>query len=392
MSDTLKRQADESFYDYFVRLFANKDTYDVDTYDIKDLLNAEMGSTYSESKWRKDYASYAKWKDYILSKNLDSEILQKYEDNRLEAEKEKVRSQDQKREYRKLIRNQARFEAVRDDIVEAICSLESKKPLEFRPLPSSTNGKEGLVLFSDWHYGMICDNTFNKFNKEIFNQRVEKLVAKTIEYGKRNGIETLHVAQLGDILSGSIHVSTRVQSNEDVIEQVKYAAETLAEVLAKLANTFPKIKFYNVIGNHSRTLPNKNDVGIKENFEYLIPWYLDARLSHFANIDTVVDEDGMVLAEVCGQRVVFVHGNFDRLSTSVKDLPQMLGYIPEYIISGHVHHHYEKEHGSTTQIVNGSLIGADDYAVQKRLFAKPSQKFMVFDKEEGLECSYIIKL
>jgi hypothetical protein len=43
-------------------------------------------------------------------------------------------------------------------------------------------------------------------------------------------------------------------------------------------------------------------------------------------------------------------------------------------------------------VVNGSLIGADDYAMQGRYGAKPSQKFMVFDEVEGLQATYIIKL
>jgi hypothetical protein len=59
---------------------------------------------------------------------------------------------------------------------------------------------------------------------------------------------------------------------------------------------------------------------------------------------------------------------------------------------GHIHHHYEKEIGLHTQIiVNSSLIGSDDYAVQKRLISKPAQKFLVFDRE-GLECEYNIQL
>lgn len=393
MNPVLKRDKNESFRDYHIRLFANKDTYGIDSYQIAELLNAEYGSNYSESKWRKDYAAYVDWKDYILNKNLDKEILDKYEEIRIESEKEKIRNQDQKREYRKLIRNQARFEKIRDDIVDAITKLETKKPLTINPSFGKVNSKkEGLVLFSDWHYGMICDNTFNKFNKEIFNQRVNKLIEKTIEYGKKNEISVLHVANLGDALSGNIHVSTRVQSNEDVIAQLKYVAETIAEALSIFANHFSVIKYYNVIGNHSRVLPSKNEVGIKENFEYLIPWYLEARLKDFKNVEMVSDEDGMVLANICGQKIVFVHGNYDKVDKSVKDLPQMLGYVPNFIISGHIHHHNEKEHGITTTIVNGSLVGVDDHAVQGRYYAKPSQKFLVFDENEALECTYIIKL
>jgi hypothetical protein len=385
------REENESFLDFHIRLFANKDTYELDTYQIADLLNKEYGTNYSESKWRKDYAAYVYWKDYIMNKNLDKEILDKYEDIRIESEKEKIRKRDQNREYNKKIVNQARFEGIKDDVVKAIYHLESKKPLQFNPnFDSSLSDKQGLTLFSDWHFGMEVSNSTNIFNKQVFNKRVEKLVNKIIEHGKTNQIHTLHVGQLGDLLAGMIHVSTRVQANEDVIEQTKYVSEVLAEVLSTLANEFPTIKYYNVIGNHGRT-GNKHDVGIKENFEYLIPWFLEARLKDFDNIEIITDQDGYITTKIFNEDIVLVHGNYDRVDQCVTRLPQVLGYVPSYIIGGHVHHNYEKEYGRTTVVVNGSLIGADDYAMQGRYGAKPSQKFMVFT-EEGLESTYIIKL
>jgi hypothetical protein len=386
------REENESFLDYHIRLFANKETYGIDSYEIAELLNKEYGTNYSESKWRKDYAAYVYWKDYIMNKNLDEEILDKYETVRIESEKEKIRNRDQKSAYRKLIANQARFEGIKDDVYNAVLKLEKKKPLQFRPnFKDIQSNKSGLALFSDWHYGMQVSNSMNEFNKKVFDRRVAKLVSKIIEHGHANKISTLHVGQLGDLVSGTIHVSTRVQSNEDIIEQIKYVSEVLAEVLSKLANEFPRIKYYNVIGNHGRT-GHKNDVGIKENFEYLIPWFLEARLRDFDNIEIITDQDGYVETKIFGEDIVLVHGNYDRVDQCVTKLPQILGYVPSYIMGGHIHHNYDKEFGHTTVVVNGSLIGADDHTMQGRYGAKPSQKFMVFNEDEGLEATYIIKL
>lgn len=388
----LKRETDESFLDYHIRLFANKETYGIDSDEIAELLNSEYGSNYSESKWRKDYAAYVYWKDYIMNKDLDKEILDKYEEVRIESEKEKIRKQDQNREYRKTIRNQARFENLQDEIVKAVYHLEKKKPLPLSP--SSQEGlkeKHGLALFSDWHFGMEVNNSINVFNKDVFDARVSELVDKIIEHGKNNKISTLHVGQLGDMVSGIIHVSTRVQSNENIIEQVKYVAETLAEVLSKLASTFENIKYYNVIGNHGRTLAGKSEVGLKENYEYLIPWFLEARLKDFNNINIITDQDGYISAQIFDKEVIYVHGNFDRIDQCVTKLPQLLGFVPDYIIGGHIHHHYEKEHGKTTVIVNSSLIGADDHSTSGRYGGKPGQKLLIFDEEYGLEATYQIR-
>ncbi|MBR6648605.1 MAG: hypothetical protein IKL29_04425, partial [Bacteroidaceae bacterium] len=52
------RKEDEQFDDYFVRLFENKASYGLSCQDIADILNAEVGVIYTESKWRKEYAAF----------------------------------------------------------------------------------------------------------------------------------------------------------------------------------------------------------------------------------------------------------------------------------------------------------------------------------------------
>jgi hypothetical protein len=393
MNPILNRQDEESFQSYHIRLFENKEEYEIDNIQIAELLNKEFGSNYDESKWRKDYAQYVKWKDYLINKNLDKEVLDKYETVRIESEKEKIRKQDQHREYQKLIRNQSRFENLQSKIVTAIEELSRVKPLNFEPdIIVGQEGKEGLALFSDWHYGSEVKNRFNTYDKHIFRKRLEKLVNKIINNGLNNNIKTLHVAQLGDIIAGQIHTANRVMSDENIIKQIQVVSEVLAEVLVKFAETFENVVYYNVIGNHSRTIANKTETGIKENFEYLIPWFLETRLANIPNIKIVTDEDGVIETNILGNKIALVHGNYDSVNTVSERLSQSFGYLFQYIMMGHIHHHYEKEIGLHTQvIVNSSLIGSDDYAVQKRLVSKPAQKFLVFDRE-GLECEYNIQL
>lgn len=388
----IKRKEEESFTEYHIRLFENAKDYKLTSDDIADLLNKDYGSDYSESKWRKDYAQYVRWKDFVLSQNIEQEILDKYEEIQIEARKETIKKQDQNRELNKTIRNAARFEHLADKVVEAVKDLNVKQPIV--NLPSTrviSQNKDGLVVFSDWHFGMEVDNRVNKFNKEVFIERIEKLTQKTLDYGKHHKIKKLHVAGLGDFLSGLIHVSTRVQSNENLIEQITYVSETLAEILGVFANQFDEVVYYNVCGNHARLISNKAEVGMKDNFENIIPWFLEARLSNFDNIKIVNEQDGIAESEVYGKKIILVHGDYDNVQNSYAKFPQLLGYVPDYIISGHIHHHFEKEFGKTIAIVNGSLIGNDDYAMKGRYAATPSQKFLVFDEHEGLECTYQIR-
>lgn len=65
-------------------------------------------------------------------------------------------------------------------MVEAILNLESKRPLNFTSPSPVASEKHGLALFSDWHFGMEIENRINKFNKAIFNDRVEHLTKKLL--------------------------------------------------------------------------------------------------------------------------------------------------------------------------------------------------------------------
>lgn len=64
----IQRKDGESTDDYLIRLFDNKENYEIDNFTIASLMNKETGLDYGESKWRKDHASYKRWVDYFESK------------------------------------------------------------------------------------------------------------------------------------------------------------------------------------------------------------------------------------------------------------------------------------------------------------------------------------
>lgn len=66
--DYLQREENESLDDYHIRLFENKENYEIDNFTIANLLNKEAGTNYSESKWRKDFSQYKYWTSYFESK------------------------------------------------------------------------------------------------------------------------------------------------------------------------------------------------------------------------------------------------------------------------------------------------------------------------------------
>lgn len=70
----LQRKQSETTDDFMIRLFDNKENYEIDNFTIANLMNKELGTNYSESKFRKDNASRIRWQEYYDSKKgvLDS--------------------------------------------------------------------------------------------------------------------------------------------------------------------------------------------------------------------------------------------------------------------------------------------------------------------------------
>ncbi|OBG93877.1 hypothetical protein A9X05_09260 [Mycobacterium sp. E3298] len=385
--DTQRKQ-EESIDEYLIRLGSSLSLYDLTWTKVAELMNSqpEIEDDYSESKYRKDYAAYERWNKVITERIVDNdEYLNQIQDASINLQKEKVKFQDQKREFGNIVRQQARFEHLKDEVTKSIRELEQVKPLSFIPYKGETTGVRANTLWSDWHYGADFSNSLNKYSPEIFKSRLEQLISKVIYYGKLHKVDTLTIGALGDFLSGAIHVSTRVQASEDVIKQIQVVSEYLAESVAELSKHFRKIRFINIIGNHARLISNKHESIFTENLERILPWYLESRLRDFKNVDIYSDQDGYFVDDTFNPPHVYVHGDLDHVSSVAKTLPQMLGIVPRYVFCGHIHHDTVKEYGKTKVISNSSLIGVDDYALSKRFFAEPAQKMHIFKSNDKIE-------
>lgn len=385
INEYIKRK-EESITSYSIRLYKNRAAYGLTFQEIGDLLNEVSGENHSEAKWRRPVQSYLKIQEYLEKENptgLSSNELQEIQEEKLELEKEKVRMRDQKREMRNKLRQIARLENLEDYLKDAIKTI---KPYEL-PLNRDFKAinKEGMVVLSDWHLGMTVDNQFNRFDSKVARYRINKLKQKVYEKVVKDEIQTLHIASLGDLLHGNIHISARIQSEEDVIQQVIRVSEYLKDFIGEFLQLGLDVHFYNVNGNHSRVTPNKQEVsGIEESFEKLILTILDTAFKSQLNYTSYDSQSGIIETEVKNKKVVLIHGDFDRGNSVVSKLPQLLGYVPDVVIGGHLHRESIMDYGKTLFITNGSLCGADDYATQMRLAGKPSQKYLTFTND-GIE-------
>lgn len=380
--DIIKKK-DEELIDYMIRLYENRQAYGLSNQDVADLLNKEDDVDYDESRWRKIYQSWENHFSEYVTKRFDdaegynSHIIDNLELARLELEKEKVRFRDQKREYNKMIRNAGRWEHVVDTLIENVQALDPKDVPVKEAV--SSNEKELLVLLNDIHLGMVVDNRFNKYNSTIAQERLNKVKQRVYDTVVKEDIDTLHVANLGDAIHGTIHASTKLQSEEDVIQQIIKISEMLIEFIKTFLDMGTKVKYYNVVGNHGRISKKGEDVSPEENFEKLILTIIDTSLKNYENYSSEGCQDGFIEATIAKQDVIFTHGHFDNHNNSAYRLPQMLGRIPNLICSGHVHHMLQKDFGTTLIEVSPSLSGLDLYASSGRYAGRAGQKMILFE-------------
>lgn len=385
----IKRGAQETFPEYFYRLFKDRVLLNLSNEEIAQLLNEELGTNYSESKFRKSYQSLQNDWMPLINKWLEAERDDADFSERLAKERDKINKenraitkmlQDARREYNKLADHSARFEHIKKKIFEHIEAM-SFTPRYKITTPLDSLQKELLVLMSDWHLGTEVKSSRNNFDIATCEKRVRLYLEETLRTIKEGDYKTVHLVNLGDMIAGAIHISSRVAAEEDVIQQIFRVTELISEFVSTVAEYVPQVHYYQVIGNHGRVVANKQSVSSHEdNFEKMIVWYLKARLKNFHNIEFYEDEDGLIETNILGESVIFAHGDLDRQVNGADKLSQMLGYIPQWLFLGHTHHNFEKSHGTTTTIVNPSIVGGDGYSISGRFGIQAAQKLVSFEK------------
>lgn len=313
------------------------------------------------------------------------EAEQKLEEIKNDLYVQQTKTRDQRNSLRRTLRDEARIEDIKDLIAESIKEL---KPLKFSgSYTKAEEGKEAVLLFSDLHIGAIFEGFYNSYNNEIARARVEKLVNDTIALCKMNKVQRLNFCSMGDLIHGSLRVSSRVENNEDRTSEVMEASEIMANALAKLAENIPEVVYRSTFGNHDRMTPNYHEHIEKESFCKLIDWYLEARLKDSKVIfmkDNLDDTIGLFKL-LNNKNFAFVHGDKDKNVTgSLFGLSNHLNEKIHYFALGHLHSTGLSTIQGTTIFRNGSILGVDDYATSIRAFGPAAQTLLLFDGTDNV--------
>lgn len=402
----IERRNEETEFEYCLRCCLAKHNKEIDI-DWADLVEAfPLLNQCHYDTLRKNFVGkmgvgevVKHYEDKIASMVIDSqpqqaqdELLMELEMKKRELYKERVKLRDERNERNKFYTVEARWENIVELLKEYVVAYEPVASDYIAHTKYQGGKNEACLLLSDWHIGSEIWTFHNKFNLNIAKGRINKLKECVIEYCELHKVETLYIEMLGDLLSGVIHLTTRLNNNEDVIKQTIETSEILGEFIYDLSTKVPNIKLVYCVGNHGRVSPSVKESLNEENFEYLIRWYLETKLKNLQNVEWLYNT---INKEICvftldnGRTIASAHGHKEK---NYKDATKNLTQYLEYAKVDEVHiGHFHNPQLINNVVVNGALSGADDYAQDLRFNNTPCQVMRVYDSN-GNFITYEINL
>ena len=330
------------------------------------------------------YSGYAVAKYYqnkFENEYCTQDEIDRLEQLKKEVYKEKIKYQDARREYRKELTSEARFENLIDVLKAEIANLDELPLYHYgERVEKNKKPKDAILALSDWHIGAMVDTQWNCYSIDIAKERMEQLLNKVKRYILNYNITNLVVEINGDMVHGLINVSNRVQSEEDVVSQIIIVSDMLSYFINELKPYVKNLKVVTTLGNHGRLIPNKKESINKENMEMLIPEFLKLKLDKDINILTSNGLD-FIKYKIGDKVICLSHGQYDKVNEVIEDFSKMYKCVPNEIHLGHTHSYKDINDSNIYITVNGSLMGSDEYAVNLRKITKPSQNLIIYNED-----------
>lgn len=309
-----------------------------------------------------------------------------------------------------------RYNDTAEDIRRIIYDLADHSPEPPKWLNSAAkfNGTAGcpMTIWSDWHYGEVVNpdevGGLNKFNSEIAQERIRKLVDRTIrlvrgfafkEKGKEAKFPGIVVCLGGDMISGDIHEELADTNDRKPLECVNELLDLLISALTKLADEFGAVFVPCVVGNHGRTTRKPRMKGrVFTSYEWNLYTSLERHFRNDPRVSFFIPGETDAYFTVLGHGFLLTHGD----SLGVKGGDGIIGAIGPIMrgimktlrgyaelgkaITAVVMGHWHQELWFPNGIVNNSLKGFDEYArlALRAPYNRPGQNLWFVHEEQGI--------
>lgn len=280
-------------------------------------------------------------------------------------------AQNQFRQLNKVKRELTDSLLLFDELERVIREVGVGKSVKREPITTgvSLSPKTMIACLSDVHYGSVVDIEGYYYDTEVARGLVMSYAEKLISLAEKEGVETIHVVGLGDMIE---HTNLRMQnaysSERLVSEQVTEVSELIIQFLIRLSE-HQNITYSAIFGNHDRSQGNKNDSLFSDSFMAISNKIVETFVKYSGNerITFNSTEPYHHIAHVNGRNFLFVHGDKTALARKTILSEQSTLYdIPfDAIIGGHIHHFTMREVGYDKYVATfGSIKGSDDYSLK----------------------------
>jgi len=375
-----EKKENETDYEYGLRLIKIKNEQkpdDLEWADIVELLHLDI----HRDTFRKAAGSGTPYSGYSVMKYYEEKHKA---ETAYQLEQLKIQMRDRQNDLNRKLRDVART----DNMIKLFKQIikEEVQPLfNYVPQESYSNNTDMVIMVSDVHYGINNDNFFNKYSPEIAEDRLMKYLNEIIETQGIHHSENCYLFLGGDLISGAIHNSIRIENAENVIMQLRQVSILLSHFTNELSKHFNKVEVYHCPGNHSRLFQKKEDNQKGEYLDSLIPFYMQAALQNLQNVIVHVDniyDDELCTFEVRGHLIAGVHGHKDTPGNVLNNITKLIRQIPDLILMGHRHANGLTTIDKTKVIECGSLSGMDSYCIDNRLVGSPEQVVLIISEKK----------
>lgn len=296
-----------------------------------------------------------------------------------------------------------------------IFEIAHSKPAipEWLSLPAASHGPASSIpgvpiLFgSDWHWGEVVKSSeiggVNEYNLEIARERLTRLIDTTIDLLSNHMVNPQYpgivFALGGDMVSGNIHEELSETNDAPIMPVVLDLVDHLYIAILRLKKKYGRVFLPCVAGNHGR---NTKKVRAKEfnfqSFDWLIYQQLDRLFADDPDVVFFIPDGTDARVEIAGHRYLFSHGNQFRGGDGMvgalgpimrgdhkkRGRNQQVGQEYDTLVIGHWHQLVQMKR----VIVNGSLIGYNEYAYANNFgYEPPQQALWVSHPHHGITFS-----
>ncbi|MHA1833226.1 MAG: hypothetical protein ACTSV7_04490 [Candidatus Baldrarchaeia archaeon] len=295
--------------------------------------------------------------------------------------------------------------------IQALPEVPTPKP---RKIEFTDSSEEELILnLSDIHAGEIVNAEemagLNEYNFHIMSHRLKALADTVVDISKNKlrgyQFHKLHILGLGDWISGTIKDELVESSEGNVIEWTMNLAYIVSQMIRELAVEFEEIVFAGVIGNHGRLHKKPRFKARYVNWDYVCYQMISALLFKQKNVKCIIPKSFWYIHEVNNHKFLLIHGDnilsnlgipwygINRMVANFKELLASKEQHFDYIMLGHFHNYGLLDRVKGELLINGSLIGGNEYSVGKMFTSSEAcQHFCGVHPKRGMTFRYKVNV